>query len=164
MLTRMTDTQPTVGGALERDHRVIDQHFAAFSGALDSVRVDAGSFRAGSERLRHHIWVEEELHFPPLRAAGLVGPVLVMLREHGEIWDLLDAIEEGLGAEPDVASLHERWTALEALIDNHNMKEERILYPAGDGQLEEETATAILAALSSGERPADWEPEMAGRG
>lgn len=153
----------TVGAVLEQDHREIDSHFEAFAQALMDGRIEPTHFDAASEGLRHHIWVEEELHFPPLRAAGLLGPVLVMLREHGEIWDLLDRIEAALADGGDLAAARESFTRLAAVLGDHNMKEERILYPAGDAQLDPDTAEAIRSALATGTRPSGWACEMAGR-
>lgn len=152
---------PTIGMVLEQDHRQIDAHFETFAEGLANGRIERAELLAASDALRHHIWVEEELHFPPLRAAGLMGPVLVMLREHGEIWDLLDRIESLLDAES--AALTATFGHLKAILDEHNFKEERIVYPAGDEQLDPETMASIRSAFDTGTRPAGWVCQMAGR-
>lgn len=151
----MTDT---IGAELEHDHERIDAHFAAFGASLAAGPPDAAALAAGAEGLRHHIWVEEEEHFPPLREGALTMPIMVMLREHGQLWDALDAIEAGVGAGEDVG---EAWAGFIALLEAHNMKEERIVYPAGDEMLAVETTERVRRALAS-ERPADWVCEMAG--
>src|SRR5690606_14935451 len=97
------------------------------------------------------------------RAAGLLGPVLVMLREHGEIWDLLDATEGALLVD-DVPRARGSWEQLADVLEQHNLKEERILYPAGDERIAPADAELILATLASGEMPADWRCEMATEG
>jgi len=158
----MTDQPVAVGAVLEQDHRVIDQHFATFAAKLAGGRVDTEQLGAGSTGLRRHIWVEEEIHFPPLRAAGMMGPIMVMLREHGEIWDLLDALDEGLADGADAATLTPTWESLAQTLEAHNLKEERILYPSGDQVIDEETAHQILEALD-GELPEGWTCEMSGR-
>lgn len=157
------ESPATVGSLLEEDHHRIDAQFRAFADSLASGPVDTAAFTAGSTALRHHIWVEEELHFPPLREAGLVGPILVMLSEHGRIWDLLDALEAGLQDGRPGAELGETWRQLEQVLTDHNLKEERIVYPNGDQVLPAETAEEVLTALASGEAPPGWVCEMAGR-
>lgn len=149
-----------VSVTLEQDHREIDARFATFGAALGSGTVDEAAFRAGSEGLRQHIWVEEQFHFPPLRSAGIFGPILVMLREHGEIWDLLDGISAALAAGSAAPALVGPFGRLEALLENHNVKEEQILYPAGDAQLDEDVAAQIRQALTDGQRPTDWSCEQ----
>lgn len=153
----------SVGALLERDHREIDDHFAAFAAGLADGRIEVADLDSGSSGLRHHIWVEEEFHFPPLRAAGLIGPILVMLREHGEIWDLLDLLDTQVTADGDRREIRATFGRLETILGEHNFKEERILYPSGDARLDAATATEIRAALTSGRRPAEWTCELAGR-
>jgi iron-sulfur cluster repair protein YtfE (RIC family) len=160
----MSEPHPAVGAVLEQDHQRIDGHLDAFARSLDDGAADDAAFMAGSAALRHHIYVEEAHHFPALRAAGLLGPILVMLREHGEIWDLLDQLERGLGAGAPASDLAGTWQRLERVLAEHNAKEERILYPAGDQALTEAVAAEVLAALASGSTPPGWICEMAHRG
>ncbi|KAA0917868.1 hemerythrin domain-containing protein [Dietzia sp. ANT_WB102] len=159
----MTDTSGvTVGQLLERDHRRIDEGFERFSGSLAGPTADLAAFEDAARALRHHIYVEEVYHFPVVRASGLMAPVLVMLREHGEIWDLLDAITEALDRD-DVATASSHWPRLANVLEQHNAKEERIVYPAGDQQLPTQIASTITAALATRETPSGWTCEMAGR-
>lgn len=159
----MSEPHQSVGAVLEEDHRRIDEHFEVFERSLAVGKPDAAAFTAGSIGLRHHIYVEEQLHFPVVRAAGLLGPVLVMLREHGEIWDLLDALEAGVGEGAPTADLVDAWRRLQELLLAHNLKEERILYPAGDQALSDDVAEQVLASLASEVTPDGWVCEMAGR-
>lgn len=153
----------TTGTTLEHDHRVIDEHLERFAASLTEGEVEAAALRAGAAALRHHIWVEEEHHFPPLRAAGLLGPVLVMLKEHGQIWDLLDRLVDELTTGRQPAQLLATFGALREVLEAHNVKEERILYPAGDAQLDDEAARRVLEAFSSGQAPEGWTAQMAQR-
>ena len=159
----MMSQESTVGAALEQDHRRIDEQLAQFGIGLAGGRVEHDVFRSAAADLRRHIWVEEELHFPPLRAAGLLAPVLVMLREHGRIWDLLDLIEGRLADGSAPSRMQVGYGQLETVLNEHNFKEERILYPAGDAQLDADVAAQIHTALTGGERPPDWVCQMAGR-
>ena len=152
----MTDHQHPAS-ALEHDHHEIDAHFAAFVDTVRRGTPDLAPLLAAGEGLRHHIWVEEEAHFPLARAAGLMGPVLVMLREHGLIWGALDRLDALATASPlDADAVLAAWAELEAVLSAHNLKEEQILYPAGDAAFTAEQADAILVALREGVRPDGW--------
>lgn len=147
----------SIGTTLEHDHHRIDAHFAAFAASLQTGAPALDELAAGAEGLRHHIWVEEEVHFPLARASGLMGPVLVMLREHGLIWGALDRLDALAAASPpDADDVLAAWAELEAVLSAHNMKEEQILYPAGDAVFTTEQAGEILAALRDGVRPDGW--------
>lgn len=86
----------TLSAALEREHHEIDAGLEAFLDGLDSGEVRRDELTRAADALRRHIYLEEEILFPPIRDAGLVPPILVMLREHGEIWQTLDALEEAV--------------------------------------------------------------------
>ena len=142
--------------ALEQEHREIDGVIkkCADGSALDAD-AKAGLIRAVAE-LRRHIYAEEELLFPPLRRAGLMGPVLVMLREHGQMWPILERLEQGIahGVEPDV--LRTDCRQLFDLLQLHNPKEEQILYPEVDRVVGADAGIDAPAFLESGHVPADW--------
>ena len=83
----------TLGGALEREHRQIDGGIEAYLAGLDGT-ADPEPLRAALDGLRRHIYLEEEFLFPPLRSAGLMGPIFVMLREHGQLWTSMDSVDQ----------------------------------------------------------------------
>lgn len=149
-----------IGQVLQRDHEAIDEHFESFGRSLAAGPVDVAALEAGVRALRHHIWVEETLHFPPLREGALMGPLLVMVREHGEIWDLMDRLEREVaaGADPEPT-----WEALMTTLGAHNTKEELIVYPSGDQILTQEAADDVRHALLSEETPKGWVCQLAGR-
>lgn len=150
----------TIGQILQRDHEAIDEHFEAVGRSLTGDSVDAGALADGLRALRHHIWVEETLHFPPLRQGGMMGPLMVMVREHGAIWDLMGRLEHevAVGADPEPT-----WRELMSALESHNAKEELIVYPGGDEILTQEMADDIRYALLSEETPEGWVCQLAGR-
>lgn len=153
----------TAGQALESDHRTIDDHFAAFADAAARGSLERGRLAEALRTLRLHIWVEEDALFPPLRTAGVIGPVMVMLREHGEIWRLLDDLEAIAGTpEPDLTAALATWGSLQQVLLQHNVKEEQILYAAADRILDVETATEVIDGLDA-DLPAGWTCAMAAR-
>jgi regulator of cell morphogenesis and NO signaling len=87
----MTQTARTLADVLQGEHREIDDGINAFVAGSDERATE--SLCRAVAALRRHIYVEEERVFPALREQGLFAPVLVMLREHGQLWDALDRIE-----------------------------------------------------------------------
>lgn len=141
--------------AFEREHRQIDDVVLA---ATDTAgdRYDGRQLSAALHTLRRHIYAEEELMFPALRDAGLVGPVLVMLREHGEMWALLDTIDELVGADDGGEAVAAACASLFDLLRRHNPKEEAMLYPQVDALLDAESASVLRQLLLAGDLPAGW--------
>jgi len=151
--TGSDDTRLSV--LLEQEHHDIDAGLEAFVDGLarDELRVEELA-RAGAA-LRRHIYLEEAFLFPPLRAAGLLAPVLVMLREHGEIWRTLDAID-ALDPAASPGAARDRCRELLDLLAAHNAKEEPIIYPRGDEALDDAQTVELLDFIDSGRMPDGW--------
>ena len=145
-----------IGETLEHDHHAIDEKFAQFKRGLGRGEWLEEPLGEAAEGLRHHIYVEEETLFPYLRVGGLVAPVMVMLREHAEIWQALDAVEGLRGGSTGQA--RESLRSLEAVLEQNNMKEERILYPASGQVLEAADTEAVRTSFEEGRRPDGWLP------
>ena len=145
----------TLAAALEREHREIDAGVEAYLADADA---DTTALGGALRALRRHIFLEEEFLFPPLREAGLVAPIFVMLREHGEIWDTLDAVEAQLaGGDPADAC-----RGLLEQLDRHNSKEEPIVYPQADTELSASASAGLRAFLECGSMPDGWVCARAG--
>ena len=142
--------------ALEREHREIDDAIKGCTAAPSASPEAITALKRAVAELRWHIYVEEELLFPPLRAAGMTGPVLVMLREHGQMWPILDALEQSLQDEVDHVAVRTAGRQMLILLQHHNPKEERILYPQVDHVLGADASGAIREFLTGGQVPADW--------
>ena len=152
----------TVGHQLEHDHHRIDQEFARFAQSLGEPTVDRAAFDGAAAALRHHIYVEETLHFPIVQASGLLAPIMVMLREHGQIWDLLDTIATALDHD-DASTAQKVWPQLATVLEQHNAKEEQIVYPVGGQKISTADAELIVTTLAAGDSPPGWVCDMAGR-
>jgi iron-sulfur cluster repair protein YtfE (RIC family) len=145
----------TLGAALELEHREIDRALEAF--LVDGECGDwAGPLRRALEALRRHIYLEEEFLFPPMHEAGFVAPIAVMLREHGDLWRTMDAIERHLAAKEHEAVLAGECKWLLAQLDKHNAKEEPILYPHADRVLGAPASSELVAFLEIGRMPPGW--------
>ena len=107
---------------------------AAEAGAADAVAESWGAFQ--SELLKH-LRMEEEVLFPAFeQATGMTdgGPTFVMRPEHDQMRGLLeqmDAAAEG-GEHDELADLGD---TLLMLIQQHNLKEEHMLYPMAEQAL-----------------------------
>ncbi len=142
---------------LEDEHRAIDSAIEPLvaGGSVSAERREA--MVQAADTLRRHIYAEEELLFPQLRAARMVGPVLVMLREHAQMWQTLDALDRLLESTPigdDAIPVLARqlFTQLQA----HNPKEEAILYSQIEVALGSDELAQLRQFLESGQLPQDW--------
>ena len=149
-------TTESLAAALQREHREIDAGIEEFVRAGD-VWALTGAVRA----LRRHIYLEEEFLFPSLAGAGLLAPIFVMLREHGQIWTILDTLDAAVAGNAAPELLREACRRLTVLEQHHNPKEERILYPQADQALTPAAAARLQAFLASGELPDGWVCERA---
>lgn len=123
---------------LGSDHRSCDLAFAdaeaaALTGQWDKAATAFDSFRNG---MAHHFLMEEEVLFPALLAAnGPSGPVQVMRMEHEQMNDLLAQLADALNARSRDSFGGIAETLL-IVMQQHNLKEEQILYPIADRLLE----------------------------
>jgi len=157
-------SRPSLSTALTREHHEIDAAIEAFTVDLQRQAARPESLLTAIEALRRHIYLEEHFLFPPIREAGVLMPILVMLREHGVLWGLMDELTELLGDnDPDDVSDHLLSTCRELLarLDQHNNKEEAIIYPHAETDLTEDSAAELADFLKSGSAPTDWVCEAA---
>jgi uncharacterized protein (DUF2249 family)/hemerythrin superfamily protein len=139
-----------VAEALSWDHDRLDElELRAFvalgAGDLEQARRWWRAFHHG---LNRHIRFEEELLFPVFEArAGLPqgGPTAVMRSEHREIRMALEAITRDLEAAS--ADVEELRCGLHRVLEDHNRKEEAILYPAMDRLLSDVEGDALVARI-----------------
>jgi regulator of cell morphogenesis and NO signaling len=138
--------------ALQREHHEIDAGIAAFTASPGDPQPLTRAIRA----LRRHIYLEEEFLFPLLREAdpALMAPIFVMLREHAQIWAVLDSLEGDLGTGAGIAP--GRCRELTVRLLHHNLKEEKVLYPRADDALPPAAAGRLRTFLGSGELPEGW--------
>ena len=150
---------PRISSVLEHDHREIDAGLSHFRDGLASGEWRSSAFAGAAAALRRHIYLEEEILFPPLRRAGMVAPVGVMVREHGEIWQALDALDRLIEAGGDPARALGLFTTLQTILEAHNFKEEQALYPTADRALGDDVAGQVQRALTDPAAPPGWRPE-----
>ena len=139
---------------LSADHRRCDELFADAEAAgrrrdWAAAAEKFGAFRAAMLR---HLDMEESVLFPAFEAhmghAG--GPTRVMCNEHAQMRDLLGGMADSVAAGDGegYAGLAE---TLLWLMQQHNIKEEQILYPMSDQMLADARGHLLdrMAAVSS---------------
>jgi iron-sulfur cluster repair protein YtfE (RIC family) len=130
----------------EADHQRLDKIFSTFQQAdmLSPQAIELFSdFKRGL--LKHIDW-EESFLFPEVEeAAGFppnAGPTHVMRIEHFQIKECLELIENKLNNQQDSSLVQDR---LLDILAEHNMKEERVLYPMSDQSIDQQIAIQIIA-------------------
>jgi iron-sulfur cluster repair protein YtfE (RIC family) len=141
---------------LECEHHEIDCGVATFIEKLDGGCVDADPLCAALEALRRHIYLEETFLFPPIREAGLIMPIAVMMREHGQLWHTMDALVGLLGDAANREPLREPCHRLLGPLEQHNSKEEPIIYPHADSDLPPQVRAELTRFIEVGRIPDGW--------
>ncbi|MGA8049685.1 MAG: hemerythrin domain-containing protein [Burkholderiales bacterium] len=124
--------------SLLQHHRYCDRCFASAIAAAAASDWDtfARQLAALEHALERHIAFEESELFPAFEAASGLrqGPTEVMRAEHAEMRELLAALgaaQPGIDPQGCRAELEH----LRAMLQEHNVKEEAVLYPACDQML-----------------------------
>lgn len=124
----------TIAEFMTANHKTCDNEFAdAETAALADDWADAETaFNAFNDDMAHHFRMEEEVLFPALASAGgPSGPVQVMLMEHVQIRDLLGQMAAAV-KQKDAQEYSGLSETLLMVMQQHNHKEENILYPIMD--------------------------------
>jgi iron-sulfur cluster repair protein YtfE (RIC family) len=132
---------------LGSDHRACDDLFASAEAAAqknwDSAR---GLFERFQAAMAHHLAMEEDILFPAFEArTGMrAGPTQVMRMEHEQMRSLLQDMASAVevGNRNGYLGLSE---TLNILLQQHNLKEETMLYPMSDQVLGGEREGLIRA-------------------
>lgn len=139
----------TIRDLLTDDHRQCDDLFAVVEQAVAAgawEKADAAFARFNAAMLNHFA-TEEEMLFPAFEArTGMtMGPTQVMRSEHRQMRELLAAAEVSLTAR-DADDYTGYAETLLIMAQQHNMKEENVLYPMCDQHLTD-AAEALLPTL-----------------
>ncbi len=113
------------------DHRSCDELWAKVEQAADGGGDYASAFGAFSDAMLRHLDREEKVLFPAFEAAsGMTsgGPTFVMRFEHDRMRAVLDEMADQVKA-GDGNRLLDIGDTLMMLIQQHNAKEEGMLYP-----------------------------------
>ncbi len=135
---------------LTEEHRKCDQLYAESEQAVAGENWDRAKelFKEFKDKTLLHFQKEEEVLFPEFeeRTGMVMGPTQVMRHEHAQARELLDRLEKALENKnkEEFLSVGE---SLMILIQQHNMKEEQILYPMSDQNLPSEEMVERMSQL-----------------
>lgn len=122
----------SIRDTMEQHHRHCDDGFAAAENAVQRGNWGdaAAAFAGFAGDLETHFGAEETVLFPAFeaRTGTTGGPTEVMRAEHEQMRGLLRQMKQGLEARDGDAFGGAAETLL-VLMQQHNMKEEHILYP-----------------------------------
>jgi len=128
----------TIAELMTHDHRACDHDFARAEtlAAKGDWLGAAEALNAFAHALNAHFDAEEQQLFPAFEAAtGMTqGPTQVMRGEHADMREALERLHEALHARDGDDFAGEAETLL-IMMQQHNMKEENILYPMCDARL-----------------------------
>jgi len=135
-------------GFLTGDHKECDEAFVDAESAVasgDWHKANA-AWRSFEQHLLRHFSMEEEVLFPAIeqRTGMTQGPTEVMRCDHEQMRALLARLDDCLTASDARGFLGLAETMM-VLVQQHNMKEEQVLYPMADELLED--PQAVLAAM-----------------
>ena len=136
----------SIAELMTHDHRSCDHDFARAETLANKKDWDAAAqaLDAFASGLEAHFQAEEQELFPRFEAAtGMTqGPTQVMRMEHSQMRALLDDAVDALeqGNADDYLGLAD---TLLIMMQQHNMKEENILYPMCDLRLGGERAALV---------------------
>ena len=140
----MSETSQSLRAFFTDDHRRIDDKWAEVETAAQAGDVDAEteSWRAFQDQLLRHLRMEEEVMFPAFeQATGMTdgGPTFVMRSEHDQMRGLIEQMGAAVDGN-DYDELVDLGDTLLMLIQQHNQKEEHMLYPMAEQVLTAEWA------------------------
>ncbi len=128
----------TTIATLVQQHRDCDEAIEQVEACVRAKDWDAaaGAFARLESALQGNFRTEEQRLFPAFeQAVGFTnGPTAVMRHEHDEVRGLLDNAREWLELR-DVSALAAELDTLVVLLQQHNVKEENVLFPMCQAQL-----------------------------
>ena len=125
----------TILDFLGSDHRACDDLFASAEEAVGQKNWgDAHTlFDQFRTAMAHHLTMEENVLFPAFEAktGSTMGPTQVMRMEHEQMRELMQAMAHAV-AKTDFEGYLGLSETLNMLMQQHNLKEENMLYPMSD--------------------------------
>ncbi len=141
----------SINDYMMQDHAACDARFERAADAARSANWAALQSEAGAflDHIALHIELEEDLLFPAFEEdAGMSsgGPTETMRSEHQQMQPMFAQMREAAESRDAAAYLGMAQT-LHDLLQQHNMKEEQMMYPMLDQSLGAEAAAAMVDKL-----------------
>lgn len=134
----MSDLNAGLATFFSQEHRLCDGLWAKVEAANESGNADAtrAAWEAFDRATRTHFAMEEEVLFPAFEEASGMrgGPTEMMRIEHRQMRALLDEMGDA-AAKGDFENVLDHGDTLLMLVQQHNSKEENVLYPMAEQHL-----------------------------
>ncbi|MDF1798311.1 MAG: hemerythrin domain-containing protein [Planctomycetota bacterium] len=139
------------------DHHACDETWAEVERLVDEGQAAAATaaWARFFGEMERHFTMEETVLFPAFEeATGMAGgPTQVMRMEHQQMRGLLEQMN-GAAASGDLAGLVELGDTLLMIIQQHNKKEEGMLYPMCEAHVGDSWDSMHAACEAVGPKPA----------
>jgi hemerythrin superfamily protein len=153
-----------LAAALKAEHVIIDAGIERIMSELTLDVLWSGTVHAATASLRRHIYLEEEILFPPFREAEMAGPIVAMLRDHGRMWEILGELDRIRDFRLQGERTRQLVGDLVLRLSSHNSVEEEIIYPQADSILGDSSMSVLHGFLRSGTVPDGWVCDFVRRG
>ena len=129
------------------DHKQCDDSFVEFENAIADKNwpLLTTVWNEFSKKLMHHFEMEEKVLFPAFEeATGITeGPTSVMRSEHLQMRGLIAVLEKAIESKDDEECQGIAETLM-IMMQQHNMKEEQMLYPMSDQHIDSDPVVAAM--------------------
>jgi iron-sulfur cluster repair protein YtfE (RIC family) len=154
----MMPAEGSVSDALNAEHRRLELLWKKARGALEQKATAGPALKSFGDGLRQHIRDEEEVLFPVFEErtgmSATAGPTAVMRMEHRQFEALLIDLAGPFDGQAAPETILQAADALSRLLDDHDAKEEGMLYPMMDRAFRPDEKAALLARIETLHRTA----------
>ncbi len=140
----------TINQFMTADHRACDEQFAQLENIVDQGNFEGAKmmFEEFNKHMLHHFDMEEKVMFPQYSncGGGHCDPTGVMLMEHNQMRELFSQMKDAIDSnnKDKFLGLSE---ALLFTMQQHNMKEEQMMYNFADEALDSQKIIEEMKAL-----------------
>jgi len=140
----------TINQFMTADHRACDEKFAELENIVDQANFDDAKamFEDFHTHMLKHFDMEEQVMFPRYEncEGGHCNPTPVMLMEHNQMRAIFTQMSDAINANDKEKFLGQS-EALLFTMQQHNMKEEQMMYNLADQSLNSEEIIEAMKAL-----------------
>jgi len=140
----------TINQFMTADHRDCDEKFAQLENIVDQANFDGAKamFEDFHTHMLKHFDMEEQIMFPQYEncEGGHCNPTPVMLMEHNQMRNIFGEMKAAIDANDKERFLGQS-EALLFTMQQHNMKEEQMMYNLADQSLNSEEIIEAMKAL-----------------
>jgi len=140
----------TINQFMTADHRDCDEQFAQLENIVDQGNFDGAKdmFEGFHTHMLKHFDMEEQVMFPQYEncEGGHCNPTPVMLMEHNQMRNIFGEMKAAIDSNDKERFLGQS-EALLFTMQQHNMKEEQMMYNLADQSLNSEEIIEAMKAL-----------------